>query len=195
MIPFIFQPTLPARGATASTSRRSAPPGISTHAPREGSDLRQSRHAGQQRQFQPTLPARGATARVCAGVVRQGHFNPRSPRGERRKVYDPRNESDSISTRAPREGSDLLFSFPRRHLGNFNPRSPRGERPAPQHRYLFLTKFQPALPARGATLRAVRDPAYGHISTRAPREGSDDSPFFPCGIWGISTRAPREGSD
>ena len=57
----LFQPTLPARGATAEYLSAIAHRSISTHAPRTGSDN------------QP-----GHDARLA------GHFNPRSPHGERR---------------------------------------------------------------------------------------------------------------
>ena len=82
----IFQPTLPARGATtcfiADVSRLDdfnprSPHGerrlthrlrrvvlaISTHAPRTGSDLNSSAVMPETVAFQPTLPARGATRR------------------------------------------------------------------------------------------------------------------------------------
>ena len=106
-----FQSTLPARGATPG--RYNLPPGwkISIHAPREGSD--------------------GVSAKVLA---LGHHFNPRSPRGERRdglmkilqplgiSIHAPREGSDGnappialyqrfISIHAPREGSDRLPSL------------------------------------------------------------------------------------
>ena len=57
-----FQPTLPARGATANAGFLPSLAWISTHAPRTGSDLFSTLVSG----------------RTC-------HFNPRSPHGERRK--------------------------------------------------------------------------------------------------------------
>ena len=59
--------------------------------------------------------------------------------------------NELISTLAPREGSD------RSDLGgalcplNFNPRSPRGERLRLSIWEMRTVKFQPSLPARGAT--------------------------------------------
>ena len=124
-------------------------------------------------QFQPSLPARGATLDPCEPC-----------------------DCQSISTLAPREGSDpsgwLVMSF----CCDFNPRSPRGERPpyalalaiaevistlAPREgsdlpvpsMVDISTLFQPSLPARGATSDG-RLLAYDlQISTLAPREGSD----------------------
>ena len=56
--------------------------------------------------------------------------------------------------------------------------------------------FQPTLPARGATHRAVGDARLIHISTHAPRTGSD-AVFVPREHQpgNISTHAPRTGSD
>ena len=148
----IFQPTLPARGATSSAAMRAKSIRISTHAPREGSDLcAPNRCASFPGTFQPTLPARGATSAYTTCFLRHRHFNPRSPRGERLECW--------------------VFLPPCR---NFNPRSPRGERPAPiaggvRHAYFTprsregsddhfarlrrSAAFQPTLPARGATQR------------------------------------------
>ena len=106
IIDFVFQPTLPARGATKMTT-----------------GLRASTF-----EFQPTLPARGATWRsIYADVI------------------------PTISTHAPRTGSD--GGVPERHRAplNFNPRSPHGERRAPATSGRPREPFQPTLPARGAT--------------------------------------------
>ena len=61
-----FQPSLPARGATASSAMEGATP-----------------------LFQPSLPARGATAHQHPTAHRSGYFNPRSPRGERPRFCFP----------------------------------------------------------------------------------------------------------
>ena len=122
-----FQSTLPLRGATITTktpettSRNFNPRSpygerplllfrryrfrpISIHAPLTGSDQYKliiidgfdiSIHA----------PLTGSDRYACGGYSRLGHFNPRSPYGERQKV-----------------NKRLRFS------GNFNPRSPYGER-------------------------------------------------------------------
>ena len=57
----IFQPTLPARGATLSHTNGNPVYGISTHAPRTGSDEIILGNERNNTIFQPTLPARGAT--------------------------------------------------------------------------------------------------------------------------------------
>ncbi len=104
---------------------------ISIHAPREGSDEDYVQSLRDLERFQSTLPARGATVVIYANDTATTHFNPRSPRGERR-----------IMTRQ------------RQRATNFNPRSPRGERPRRTHLSGACRKFQSTLPARGATFSA-----------------------------------------
>ena len=169
-----FQSTLPARGATSTSTilfarisnfnprsphgerqsyvdEQDAALDISIHAPRTGSDFNIYDIICKDFQFQSTLPARGATG---AGLPNQpGH---------------------DISIHAPRTGSDNPpGKDPRGHL-DFNPRSPHGERLPPhrgRHRPRLIsihaprtgsdlaqgyqinpaTIFQSTLPARGAT--------------------------------------------
>ena len=147
-----FQPTLPARGATSLAVKRSP---LST--------------------FQPTLPARGATRSAARNLrASPGHFNPRSPHGERPNQpghdarlaghFNPRSPHGErpaligrgvpwrrISTHAPRTGSDKRRVRPGGTEENFNPRSPHGERHMYLDKPVLQTKFQPTLPARGAT--------------------------------------------
>ena len=170
---FIFQPTLPARGATAGA----------------GALL------GAVQTFQPTLPARGATGFPVDWIAIGKYFNPRSPHGERQglgryseqsrqfqptlpargatqqayqyektifiSTHAPRTGSDSvcrvaksangISTHAPRTGSDGAGADAGAVSVDFNPRSPHGERP-----YAYIHHITDL-----------------HISTHAPRTGSD----------------------
>ena len=147
----IFQSTLPARGATRKYHRCRPSVAISIHAPRTGSDTAQH----------PDSP-------------RGGHFNPRSPHGERHGLGAKDAALRLISIHAPRTGSDsvqLGGQLPRRH---FNPRSPHGERPT------------------------VITPAAGdcRISIHAPRTGSDTKPRpRDAARTAISIHAPRTGSD
>ena len=160
---FVFQPTLPARGATIfycttfcdrtisthaprTGSDRPPPPletdtqAISTHAPRTGSDQGQTHTHRLANQFQPTLPARGATSACRACPEHQAHFNPRSPHGERRRRSTNKRGQFIISTHAPRTGSD-------RAGWDYND---------------LLTKFQPTLPARGATAQSNNSVDQNH---------------------------------
>ena len=124
----LFQSTLPARGATGGTEMhpkaltisihaprtgsdrlrlpRHAPGDISIHAPRTGSDCKRIRRADGA-SISIHAPRTGSDMRRALRLGFAGHFNPRSPHGERRTA--PR-----ICTSASR---------------NFNPRSPHGERP------------------------------------------------------------------
>ena len=79
----IFQPTLPARGATTVSHRlyqcRPHFNPRSPHGERQGTIQERLNTI----EFQPTLPARGATLimyRIAPHIV---NFNPRSPHGER----------------------------------------------------------------------------------------------------------------
>ena len=56
---------------------------ISIHAPRGGSDQAERIQRCQHHPFQSTLPAGGATHIGTKSPEETGHFNPRSPRGER----------------------------------------------------------------------------------------------------------------
>ena len=146
----VFQPSLPARGATGSRTVSGHDGKISTLAPREGSDFRGHACIASDKistlapregsdeiasetltfylLFQPSLPARGATINDWLAALTADI-----------STLAPREGSDSngcniptssiISTLAPREGSDHLchICFSAFHI------------------------FQPSLPARGAT--------------------------------------------
>ncbi len=76
----------------------------------------------------------------------------------------------SISTLAPREGSDLTYAKGRRRARDFNPRSPRGERQGQWCRQGDSWEFQPSLPARGATARQILCLSPGpDFNPRSPR--------------------------
>ena len=190
----LFQPTLPARGATHVNAFIARAGLISTHAPRTGSDLFNIFNYVRFLLFQPTLPARGATSFV-----------------------EPLEVLFAISTHAPRTGSDYRYLMLAYIERNFNPRSPHGERQRHFGNIQFQLLFQPTLPARGATgawgmrRRPKRFqptlPARGAtvgisykyadllISTHAPRTGSDKDFARRNCTARISTHAPRTGSD
>ena len=191
----LFQPTLPARGATFFFVRQAGFIHISTHAPRTGSDQRGSHGAGGRTVFQPTLPARGATG-LLMNNIRYKIFQPTLPaRGattslacyairEHISTHAPRTGSDaiayrvssssSISTHAPRTGSDIVTSMIA----------------------LLIPRFQPTLPARGATYTYdAPHPCHANFNPRSPhgeRHADTDSCKY---IADISTHAPRTGSD
>ena len=145
-----FQSTLPARGATQSST-------FITHLSA----------------FQSTLPARGATRFSMLADTTFKHFNPRSPHGERQNSSGSYTAGLHFNPRSPhgeRQQTVWKHSDIRR---NFNPRSPHGERPRQYIAILAECAFQSTLPARGATnqRRAARGREY--ISIHAPRTGSD----------------------
>ena len=145
-----FQSTLPARGATRGREANTKAMLISIHAPRTGSDL---------------------TPRNWN--AHQKNFNPRSPHGERRLFVGFAAEDSFISIHAPRTGSDAAV-FPA-------PASPsRFQSTLPARGATLLEGnpgkqklFQSTLPARGATLAADVEGFANLISIHAPRTGSD----------------------
>ena len=190
---FLFQSTLPARGATAERAEHRAERFISIHAPRTGSDAER---------FEIK-----ADAEISIHAPRTGSDEPPDEGAFLR----------SISIHAPRTGSDCASARTRYRASYFNPRSPHGERlhnasqrgnllefqstlPARGATVFFptcgkLRRFQSTLPARGATVccRYVRRLQW--ISIHAPRTGSDKMlAAFEKG-FDISIHAPRTGSD
>ena len=147
-----FQPTLPARGATAKAADVSRASMISTHAPRTGSDSITicgweftgiSTHA----------PRTGSDRGTVRNYIICGYFNPRSPHGERRRWRIPPAQPEvHFNPRSPHGERHERRAYCHWAL-HFNPRSPHGERPC-------------VLPY---SLRCLP------ISTHAPRTGSDTS--------------------
>ena len=171
-----FNPRSPHGERRPCAYRNDNTEGISIHAPRTGSDVAGAKSAKGIRGFQSTLPARGATMSLlfdyerpeisihaprtgsdrpspCPCAWHHGHFNPRSPHGERlparyaiakalalfQSTLPARGATDlplpgvetcaEISIHAPRTGSDLCSAHPCPSAPDFNPRSPHGERP------------------------------------------------------------------
>ena len=189
----LFQPALPARGATGRFIRPFLLLQISTRAPREGSDIRRGGGGVARRLFQPALPARGATEAVRYYATAEEDFNPRSPRGERHAGDGGPNGWAMISTRAPREGSDRARAREERVDTPISTRAPReGSDATCSPQYSARAQFQPALPARGATLRGSIYMDEVEISTRAPREGSDFRSPMAGPMWShFNPRSPR----
>ena len=144
-----FQPTLPARGATAQRRPERRHRRISTHAPRTGSD-----------QIKP-------------GTVRQnGDFNPRSPHGERRRFSSLSLRPMYISTHAPRTGSDLMALVERLKIRLFQPTLPARGATRTKKSYKNGIEFQPTLPARGATLPSTTSSGFALFQPTLPARGA-----------------------
>ena len=192
-----FQPTLPARGATVSIPPMCAhmlyfnprsPHGerrhlnrvrlrllISTHAPRTGSDRYCDHRSRVSFYFNPRSP-HGERRQDTRTAPAQCYFNPRSPHGERRQVLEQVEPRCLISTHAPRTGSDR-GGFLRRCLVTISTHAPRtGSDRRRSGIAMRRGKFQPTLPARGATYRDATRTDERRISTHAPRTGSDARP-------------------
>ena len=163
----VFQPTLPARGATPDCHARCVRKGISTHAPRTGSD-------GLLGILKPRLKISTHAPRTGSDVRRQ----------PLRRVFGisthaPRTGSDAggteacagckISTHAPRTGSDDGRAAPRRNV-NISTHAPRtGSDQLPFIGSSCTGRFQPTLPARGATCTsAATPPRTPHFNPRSP---------------------------
>ena len=176
---------------TARTRGRS---GISTHAPRTGSDTPCGTRwkNTSSTNFNPRSPHGERRFRQVRPAGAARHFNPRSPHGERRIPYNKLDcQAFVISTHAPRTGSDKpqylgddgLINFnPRSPHGErrrrrqeacrrpyFNPRSPHGERLQKPAAFPQRGEFQPTLPARGATRASLkRESTKDNFNPRSP---------------------------
>ena len=190
---FLFQSTLPARGATCGVPLPRELRRISIHAPRTGSDGDHFHQLFTSVSFQSTLPARGAT---CCGhlwslpdeisihaprtgsdvdgavdVVRLA-ISIHAPRTGSDQRGQPRGQFDFISIHAPRTGSDCRGYKARTRADNFNPRSPHGERRLIQHPERRPQRFQSTLPARGATYSISKSGALMIFQSTLPARGA-----------------------
>ena len=213
----LFQPTLPARGATAFGVVQIVAIAISTHAPRTGSDEITPENDAHKIDFNPRSP-HGERLQADDASNIFLNFNPRSPHGERPFRVASRFSPFFISTHAPRTGSDVVVDEAAADLRvDFNPRSPHGERRCGAAHRRVSQNFNPRSP-HGERRRVFLSLAIPKIiSTHAPRTGSDcrrcrstfrrnyfnpRSPHgerpvaAPAALHGaISTHAPRTGSD
>ena len=126
-----FQPTLPLRGATSSTSPYASVAWFQPTLPLRGATEKEALWLWDW-MFQPTLPLRGATGLCEFEILERYGFNPRSPCGERHRLlsqrshratcFNPRSPcgerrhrvpsamvGDPVSTHAPLAGSDALL--------------------------------------------------------------------------------------
>ena len=193
---FLFQSTLPARGAT----------------------IWKYHHTVTFLAFQSTLPARGATPDEPRQVRRVNHFNPRSPHGERPhdcystglivpiSIHAPRTGSDSkgimpsqspknFNPRSPHGERRMGYSIRSARVGNFNPRSPHGERHAGDIVEWGGADISIHAPRTGSDKRRRKSSVCSSISIHAPRTGSDACTLCDADVRIISIHAPRTGSD
>ena len=191
----LFQSTLPARGATATSGAGTQTKEISIHAPRTGSDGGVSEHHRAPLNFNPRSP-HGERLLCVYDKSQNINFNPRSPHGERRRLRLRRCRLRRISIHAPRTGSDRVDDYHRwmRYL-HFNPRSPHGERHPALRRVSESLPISIHAPRTGSDMRWNSSCIMARISIHAPRTGSDRiKPLHRVGVE-ISIHAPRTGSD
>ena len=167
----IFQPTLPARGATVQLQavQRSFP--ISTHAPRTGSDFALAL-VKSHKTISTHAPRTGSDSMVRPYRLAAEYFNPRSPHGERRFTPTTTERSSSFQPTLPARGA-----------------TPRASAPA------YTSTISTHAPRTGSDRRRPRVPLGTQISTHAPRTGSDRHRAANAPDTLISTHAPRTGSD
>ena len=167
----VFQPAPPARRATCCSNSGSWRPTISTRAPRTEGDLLSPFLAATADIFQPAPPARRATPDLSANG-RQATISTRAPRTEGDSPVRAGRREQDISTRAPRTEGDL-------HLNGSLP---------------DYCGFQPAPPARRATVTDPNGDTLPIISTRAPRTEGDTSWTCTCPHpWNFNPRPPHGG--
>ena len=151
-----FQPTLPARGATAlvvaahqplhvistHAPRTGSDAGlhsgaygrtISTHAPRTGSDRNHRRADCPIRFISTHAPRTGSDPTACWFSFYDMDISTHAPRTGSDPWWEEATVSKMISTHAPRTGSDLSQGSLSTNFDNFNPRSPHGERQLKAH--------------------------------------------------------------
>ena len=146
----LFQSTPPARGATIEARERVTDLMISIHAPREGGDGVLG-WSSDQVYISIHAPREGGDVVIDIRFKRHYNFNPRPPRGGRRRGCGGGVQVRTISIHAPREGGDCATG-----------------------RSVFRRfRFQSTPPARGATTGIVLSLHTASISIHAPREGGD----------------------
>ena len=199
----VFQPTLPARGATKRGCGKHSTIMISTHAPRTGSDCAGYLKKVNYKEISTHAPRTGSDNQRFGSLIALYHFNPRSPHGERPKgrkckmsenLFQPtlpargataegtsHHVNGGISTHAPRTGSDRSEAGRESASTHFNPRSPHGERrtrlQSPMER---INHFNPRSPHGERPRGRVRALPHFRISTHAPRTGSDTRQYPDC---------------
>ena len=99
-----------------------------------------------------------------------------------------------ISTRAPRTEGDTFRRTQDTPSGHFNPRPPHGGRRVSSRLIDGTFPFQPAPPARRATVALPGGRRALVISTRAPRtEGDTASLIWLMASWNFNPRPPHGG--
>ena len=145
----IFQSTLPVRGATRRPVRRFPQMGFQSTLPVRGATDNVRRAFASGRDFNPRSPC-GERRPMYDQQSHRSHFNPRSPCGERPRIASTKPKTSYFNPRSPC-GERLDFTDMISPFADFNPRSPCGERHYWKQNRFCAAKFQSTLPVRGAT--------------------------------------------
>ena len=146
----VFQSTLPARGATESETSFTPAAKFQSTLPARGATDHAVKCADVECAISIHAPRTGSDAPPTPTAARSGHFNPRSPHGERPPSAASNGHPPDFNPRSP-HGERPVRVGGNSQTCYFNPRSPHGER----QNAVFITNdatvFQSTLPARGAT--------------------------------------------
>ena len=148
---FLFQSTLPARGATRGRDAPTRAVVFQSTLPARGA-TRPSCYAHQGCEISIHAPRTGSDARRKPNAKPSADFNPRSPHGERHTAVTDAQVAVDISIHAPRTGSDRQGIFGAGIAPPISIHAPRtgSDRSQPREKRDFHA-FQSTLPARGAT--------------------------------------------
>ena len=167
-----FNPRSP-HGERRNTCRRlSSVKGISTHAPRTGSDALFDTPPT----FTPISTHAPRTGSDCIRnhIASYHDISTHAPRTGSDDSFHLGFTAQGISTHAPRTGSDRQTIANESEIIQFQPTLPaRGATEAAKKKLAECQAFQPTLPARGATMAECQALVNQTISTHAPRTGSD----------------------
>ena len=157
-MPFMFQSTHPARGATGNLCLRCPVcDEVSIHAPREGCDMRSPSVPTRSLCFNPRTP-RGVRRTVSTLVIQlPSSFNPRTPRGVRHTISTVKEVTNMFQSTHPARGATRRRRAPREEEG-ISIHAPReGCDGRLWYTIDVVEGFQSTHPARGATISM-----YGH---------------------------------
>ena len=187
-----FQSTLPARGATTEGDRNIAFDILfQSTLPSRGATTDRGQ-LFQPSRFQSTLPLAGSD--LCRGRRGAGEqdFNPRSPRGERLKVPEPRKLSSGFQSTLPSRGATRVVAPLLLFFCIFQSTLPSRGATVPRALFLSFYQFQSTLPSRGATRpQAGSWPGQPDFNPRSPR---GERPFYlasPITALHFNPRSPR----
>ena len=163
-------------------------------------------------------PRTGSDGKLLPNTAYNGHFNPRSPHGERQTANTTKHFCQEISIHAPRTGSDGRTARKSCAGGYFNPRSPHGERLHSLIIGIPRENFNPRSPHGERRWTTLSTSPRRHFNPRSPHGERRRKKYIPWALecdfnprsphgerrrnqaakrreGGISIHAPRTGSD